>query len=74
MMHSLIVPYKDEKEECRDILERIGQSQLAHPDSTVCVFSFLQTKVTFLLMKSFQQNPNMKNEMRDYENRDRTGE
>jgi hypothetical protein len=38
MMHSLIVPYKDVKEEGRDILERIGQSQLAHPDSTVCVF------------------------------------
>ncbi|KAI8576113.1 hypothetical protein K450DRAFT_258537 [Umbelopsis ramanniana AG] len=51
MMHSLIVPYKDEKEECRDILERIGQNRLAHPDST---------------------NPNMKNEMRDYEERDRT--
>ncbi|KAH8554967.1 kinesin motor domain-containing protein [Umbelopsis sp. PMI_123] len=51
MMHSLIVPYKDEKEEYRDILQRIGQNELAHPDST---------------------NPNMKNEMRDYEDRDRT--
>ncbi|KAG2176697.1 hypothetical protein INT44_007361 [Umbelopsis vinacea] len=51
MMHSLIVPYKDKKEECREILEHIGQNRLAHPGST---------------------NPNMKNEMRDYEERDRT--
>jgi hypothetical protein len=48
MMHSLIVPYKDEKEECRDILERIGQNQLAHPDSTVGVL-FICVLVVFLL-------------------------
>lgn len=43
MMHSLIVPYKEEKEEGRDILQRIGQSDVAHPDSTVCIWWMLSS-------------------------------
>ncbi|KAG2171804.1 hypothetical protein INT43_008184 [Umbelopsis isabellina] len=34
MMHSLIVPYTDVKEEGREILGHIGENELAHPNST----------------------------------------
>ncbi|CAM0137021.1 unnamed protein product [Umbelopsis sp. WA50703] len=34
MMHSLIVPYTDIKEEGREILGHIGENELAHPNST----------------------------------------
>lgn len=74
MMHSLIVPYKEEKEECRDILQRIGQSDVAHPDSTVCIWWIPSFYCFGLVLTDIFQNPNMRNDMRDTEDRDRTGE
>jgi hypothetical protein len=49
-MHSLIVPYKDEKEEGRDVLQHIGHNHVAHPDSTVIIIGACHYPVLLALI------------------------